>query len=253
MSSTFSLYNRTKLFCVSNNIFKAVEKELIGVLYNRPVYKIIRVDNAKLPYKLNTRTLLIGDGKEFPILIIKDVLKAMFHYILEDNSFVFSNDFYGDCGLKDNEILEKIVFEHDSREHFIFDNFTDKDFDNFAFLCKSDTLKNPYHHKINLDFWDWFHISIGEFIWHTNSDLTDLIPFSSYDYFSENYLKTKKVQLKYNNINATPKVITGFKELLLKDEIKITIAQSLEDTFLLEEVIKGNHWNLDNVYWYYFK
>lgn len=236
-----------------NNIFKSVEKELIGVFYNRPVYKIIRADTTKLPYKLNTRTLLIGDGKEFPILIIKDALKAMYHFILNDNNFDFSNDFPGDSGLKDDEILTRIVFEHDTEGHFIFDNFTNKDLDAFTLLCKSDALKNPYHHKMSLNFWDWLHISIGEFIWHTNSDLVDLIPFSSYDYFSENYLKTKQIELKYNTINAAPEVITSFENLLLNNEIKIINAENLEDAFLLEEVIQGNHWNLDNVYWFYFQ
>ena len=46
-----------------------IKKELVGLIGNRPVYKIINADLTKVPFKINARTLLIGDGIDTPVLV----------------------------------------------------------------------------------------------------------------------------------------------------------------------------------------
>jgi hypothetical protein len=231
-----------------------IEKEFIGVIGNRPIYKILRADITKLPSKINRRTLLIGDGVNTPFLIVKDALKAMYHFILESPFFNFKElDFPGNLGLTDTEILSYIVFNHDTNGHFIYHNFTPQNTITFKQMCKSNLLKTSYSENNGLDFNNWLHVNIGAFVWFNCKDLTDFITFSSYDYFDENYLKNTPITNTGTNIKGISDSIALFKDFILenKREINYNTFESIDDDFLYTELVSGNHWNLDNVYSYY--
>ena len=237
---------------MNNSILLHLNKELIGVFGNRPLFNVINADISKIPFKITNRTLLIGDGKEFPLLVVKDALKAMFHYILNEEKFNFETiDFAGDLGLTDKQILNEIVFEKDKNEHFIFDNWTDFELENFKILCGNNILKNPFTKNSKHSFKDWLHINIGEFIWFEYNDITDFVTFSSYDYFKENYLENLSVNKEYNNIVSSPEEIKVFEELFSKKEKRINIRDfnNEEDEVINSDLIAGIHWNLDNVYY----
>lgn len=231
-----------------------IEKDFIGVIGNRPVYKILRADTTKLPFKVNRRTLLIGDGIHTPFLIVKDAIKAMYHFILDTPVFNFTElDFPGDLGLTDKEILSYIVFKHDTNGHFIYHNFTPQNTNTFNQLCKSNLLKTPYNENNELDFNNWLHVNIGAFVWFNCKELTDFITFSSYDYFNENYLDNVAITNLTNNIIGLKDCINSYKDLFLenKRELNYNTFKSIDDDFLYTELVSGNNWDLDNVYSYY--
>tara|TARA_R110002049_G_scaffold13868_6_gene59818 strand:+ start:1175 stop:1900 length:726 start_codon:yes stop_codon:yes gene_type:complete len=235
-------------------IQKYIEKEFIGIIGNRPIYKIVRANSAKLPFKVTARTLIIGDGLNAPLLIVKDALKAMFHYILEAPIFNFSGlDFPGDLGFTDKEILTYIVFKHDPELPFIYHNFEQEDKSLLKEMCKSTLLEHPFNEMNVLDFNTWLHINIGAFVWFYSKDITDFITFSSYDYFEENYLEYISMTNTSKNVIGIPRNIDALKGLVIerKKKIRISAFDSPDDEFFMNELISGNHWCLDNVYSYY--
>ena len=107
-----------------------IEKELIAVLGDRPVYNVTNVDVNKFPYKITDKTLLIGDGVNHPILVVKDALKAMMHYVITEETFDFENvdDVSDVSGFTDKETCEIMIFRLDKNGHYVFDDFTQNDF-----------------------------------------------------------------------------------------------------------------------------
>lgn len=234
-------------------ILEFVEKELIGVLGNRPIFFVLKAKTKALPFKINNRTLLIGDNVESPVFVVKDALKAMYQFILHEPVFNFKTlDFVGNTNLTDKEIVQYIVFNHDNTGHFIFDEFTTKDTILLKNLCKSNLMNTPYSEDNLLDFLDWLHINIGAFVWFYYAQITEFVTFSSYDFFTENYLE-KPLKDRYKNIHYSPENIKFIEELFQKKERNINYQnlKTLKDKTLINNFVAGNRWNLDNVYWYF--
>ncbi|WP_299014972.1 hypothetical protein [uncultured Polaribacter sp.] len=230
-----------------------VEKELIGVLGNRPIFNVLKADTGALPFKINHRTLLIGDNKEWPVFLVKDALKAMYQFVLHEPAFNFKKlDFVGNTNLTDKEILQYIVFNHDDDGHFIFDDFTEADTTVLKNLCKSNLMNTPYSERNLLDFYDWLHINIGAFVWFNYAQITEFVTFSSYDFFTENYLE-KPLKNRYDNIHNSPENINSIQELFQEKERNVNYQnlKTLEDKTLISDLVAGNTWTLDNVYWYF--
>ena len=202
-----------------------IQKELIAVLGDRPVYNVTNVDVTMFSYKITDKTLLIGDGVNHPILVVKDALKAMMHYVITEEAFDFENEDFvsDDSGYTDKETCEIMIFKLDKNGHYIFDDFTDNDLIDLINMCKSDMLKNPYLENPSLTFQDWLHINLGELIWHHHSEIASFITFDLYDYFKYNFLKDNKLLPKYDNISVEPKTIENYKELFQKNNRNIII------------------------------
>ncbi|WP_339885267.1 hypothetical protein [Polaribacter vadi] len=231
-----------------------IEKEFIGIIGNRPIYKIVRANSAKLPFKVTSRTLIIGDGLNAPLLIVKDALKAMYHYILEAPIFNFNGlDSPGYLGFTDKEILTYIVFNHDPKGHFIYHNYTQQHKSSLKQMCKSNLLEKPFSEMNVFDFNTWLHIHIGAFVWFYCKDITDFITFSSYDYFVENYLENVTMHNTAKNVIGIPENMDSLQgiEVEHKKKIRFSTFDSPDDEFFMNELIAGNHWDLDNVYDYF--
>ena len=232
-----------------------IEKELIAVLGDRPVYNITNVDVNKFPYKITDKTLLIGDGINHPILVIKDAIKAMMHYVITEEAFDFENvdDISSVTGFTDKETCEIMIFKLDKTGHYIFDDFTDNDLIDFINMCKSDVLKNPYQENPSLIFQDWLHINFGELIWHHHSHIADFTTFDLYEYFEENFLKHKKFKPKYDNFSVEPNIIENYKELFQENNRKIIIKsfQSKNAGKIYNDLIAGNGWDFEDIFFMY--
>ena len=180
----------------------------------------------------------------------------MYHYILEEEDVDLTKYIDGleHYGLTDEEILRYIVFNHDDKGHFIYHNFSAQDHLQFQEMCKSKLLKVPYcEKKSNGNFNNWLHLNIGAFVWFYCNEVTNLTPFSSYDYFNENYLENTTLSNKSNNILGIPQNTDTFKNFGFTDnnKIQINLFSSEEEAYLLKEIIAGNNWLLEEVYWFY--
>jgi hypothetical protein len=233
-----------------------IQKELIGAIGDRPVYKILGGNFTEIPFTINWRTLIIGDGDNTPIIFVKDALKAMFHYIIEDKAFDLNkySDHSNNSERPDEEVLRYIVFDHDDRGHFYYHNFSTQNHKEFHTMCESNLLEVPYCKKVIGDFNQWLHVNIGSFVWFYYPDLTDLIAFSPCDYFIENYLENITVCNKLNIVGISDNQ-TYFQYIVEYNKGEIIshpIISSIDELeFLGNEVWAGNHWDLNNVYCFY--
>ena len=120
-------------------------------------------------------------------------------------------------------------------------------------MCKSNLLAYPYNETNILDFNTWLHINIGAFVWHYCAEITDFIMFSAYDYFDYNYLENIRLNNISKNIIGIPKHIEAFKDFTVEHEevFRFPDFNYTEDKFFMNEVLKGQDWNLDTLYMYF--
>lgn len=175
--------------------------EIVGLFGGLPVYHPLEDINGD--FKCSTKQLLIGGGSgEHPALVIESPLAAVACFINESLKYLKVSDAI------ENEwesVIEPfLIFNADSSPQsqgdvriFQFYEWDIATYSDFAELCKSTALPNPFFEG-NYPLETWLILGIGEFVFFSMPDLATEIMSKLQNPYQHFY------HMQYNNIMLIP-------------------------------------------------